>query len=94
MAVCSISRPDGSILCIDDHGDVEFLVTIDNLHIAFHRDRGPAVIRSDGTIVYYMRDMYHRSNGPAVVQTSYPDLYYINGIRMLKVEYFLQQGAQ
>lgn len=44
-----------------------------------HREDGPAIIRSNGTKVWYANGKRHRGDGPAVVQSSGHKEWYYNG---------------
>ena len=67
----------GSILDITKHGNKRWLDQNNRLH----REDGPAVIRKNGTIEYYIHGQRHRLNGPAVILVGIREEYWVNGDR-------------
>ncbi|MFW5794453.1 MAG: hypothetical protein ACOCV1_03110 [Bacillota bacterium] len=55
----------------------------DNL---YHRQNGPAIIRSDGWLTWYFNGKKHRENGPAeyLIGDSFFSSWFINGCRIDK----------
>ena len=47
-----------------------------------HKDKGPAVISSDGYIGYYIKGKLHRENGPARMWPDGREEYWIHGIHI------------
>jgi hypothetical protein len=45
-----------------------------------HRDEGPAIIRPDGYMAWYLNGRLHRADGPAVISPGGTRYWYINGI--------------
>jgi|ERR1700691_915888 len=54
------------------------------LNDKLHREDGPAVIYSDGTINYYLNGKLHREYGPAVIWNNGSFEYYINNNNITK----------
>lgn len=44
-----------------------------------HRVDGPAIIRSNGTLEYYLNDEHHRIGGPAIIRQDGTEQYYLHG---------------
>jgi len=44
-----------------------------------HRDNGPAIILSDGSVEYYQNGKCHREDGPAIIDANGTRCYYQNG---------------
>ena len=47
----------------------------------FHNTRGPAIIYTDGTVLYYQNGYPHRTDGPAVIYANGTVAYWVNGER-------------
>jgi len=48
-------------------------------HGKLHRENGPAVVKPDGTIKYYINNQLHRDNGPAVIRPDGQQIWYCRG---------------
>ena len=47
----------------------------------YHRDDDfPAVIRADGTYIWYIDGIFHRENGPAVMYTNGVNFWWLDGV--------------
>lgn len=51
-----------------------------------HRDNGPAIERTDGSLQWFKNGKLHREDGPAIIKTNSRQksygIYYINGIQL------------
>jgi hypothetical protein len=47
----------------------------------YHRIDGPAVVRDDGTIMWYKNGCYHRVGGPAITYSDGSKMWFVNGQR-------------
>ena len=45
-----------------------------------HNDREPAIIRPDGTQIWYRKGVVHRDNGPAIIHFNGDKAWYSNGL--------------
>ena len=52
-----------------------------------HRDDGPAVEHSDGTMLWYQNGLRHRTDGAAVEWPSGNKVWYINGEQLSEDEF-------
>ena len=55
--------------------------TFRNTSGSFHREDGPAVIRTDGTEEWYLNGVRHREDGPAAIYPSGLQLWFLYGKR-------------
>ena len=59
-----------------------------------HRDEGPAVVRVDGTSLWYQSGVLHRTNGPATVRATGYSEWWIKGIPHSKQSYLAAGGKE
>ena len=60
---------------IDEHGSLRWY----NEKGEYHREDGPAFIRSDGDCYWYKNGKYHREDGPAIECTIGHKEWWVNG---------------
>lgn len=58
-----------------------------------HRLVGPAVIFSDGSLMYKVNGDLHRTTGPACIGEGWGPSYYIRGDQLSVEEFFSQYGV-
>ena len=68
---------------IDEIGTIRYY----NSNNQLHRVGGPAVIHTNGTLVWCQNGQYHRLDGPAVFWADGFKLWYINDIRYNEEEF-------
>jgi hypothetical protein len=67
-----------SALHVNKWGDVQWV----NQRDEFHRDDGPAVIHSNGSLLWYKNGRLHREGGPAVIRRDGSIGWFRNGRRV------------